>query len=279
MDNNSSIDKRSESVERQTEGMRAFYFRHSQALYNSYAQKVASDNPRGPVDIENQPMDDLTPEGHKLAHVQAEKFFTHLDHDRDVLFIVSSDQTRTLQTADIYAKAALERGFTVIQHDNTGTDIAKKIGGGYVRSLETMSLNYGDALQDLIFNSESHMPKNINWAAAGDEYKAQWEMARQIILKDDRGSWGANFFAHADALKKILHGIHTPQELYDRQYKNLLRLADFGKKKVGNQRINVLAFGHENMMGIPLAEDTGDHALPNCEGVELKNGKLERVVL
>lgn len=266
------------NLERGMEGSRVFYFRHSKAAYGEYTKKLGSEVPTGEIDIEDQALDDLTPEGHDLAQKKAQEFLSTLDPAKDVLFVVSSNLMRALQTASIYAKTARELGFRVIRHDSTGTDVASKVGDGYVRSIDTLSLGGGDALQESVFNPPSQLAE-INWDAVSPEMKEKWEKARHIVLNDDKGSWGANLFAHSAAVKDIFPEMKSSQDLHDRQYKNLLRLTKFAKEKAGDERINVLAFGHENYVGVALHEDTGNHALPNCEAVEVKDGKLERIAI
>ena len=265
-------------IERKAEGTRIFNFRHSKARYDEYAKKLESDSPQGSIDIEFQALDDLTLEGHELARKQAHAFFDLMNPHSDIFYIVSSNLTRALQTADIYARVAMERGFNVIRHKKTGSQIADKIGKGYVRSIDALSVNNGDELKDSVFNPPSQLPP-INWQAVDSEVKAKWDEARRIVLADDKGSWGANLFAHSAEVKQIFPSMKSSQDLYDGQYKRLLRLAEFAKKKAGNERVNILSFGHENYMGVPLEQDTGNHALPNCEGVELRDGKLVRLVL
>lgn len=265
-------------IERLAEGSRFFNFRHSKAIYKEYEKKLASDNPQSKIDIEAQESDDITPEGHDFARKQAHAFLDLMDPHKDIFYIVSSNQTRAIQTADIYARVAMERGFNVVRHKKTGTELADKIGEGYVRAIDSLSLNFQHPLEDAVFNPEAFLPK-INWAAVDPSVKAKWEQAHQIVLANDNGSWGANFFEHAEEIKKIFPYMKSAQDLYEGQYKNMLRLVDFAKKKAGNERINVLSFGHENYMGAPLQEATGNHALGNCEGVELRDGKLVRIVL
>ena len=265
-------------LERQNEGVRIFNFRHSRARYAEYAKKLASENPQGVLDLENQSLEDLTPEGGEFARTEAHKFFDLMDPDQDVFYVVSSALTRALETADMYARVAIERGFNVVRHQNTGTQIAKKIGHGYVRSLDALTVNQGDIVSDCVFTPESQLPQ-INWGAIDVEMKGRWDEARKIVLANDRGSWGANFFEHAEDVKNLLPSIKSPQDFHDHEFKNLLRLAEWGKKNADNQRISMLSFGHENYPGLALEQDTGSHALANCEGVELREGKLVRVVL
>lgn len=264
-----------ESLE-QRDGPRLFYFRHAQALYGAIVEKLRSDNPRGPIDIETQPENDLTEAGHKLARASAEGFLARLDPKKDELFFVSSDQMRALQTARVFIEVALQKGFRVIRHDKTGSSVAANVGDGYIRSLETLSHSYADALPDAVFNPPSQLPE-INWKTVPPEYRAQWDKARADVLADDRGSWGANFFAHSEEVESMLPGVRSAKDLFAKRYKALVRQAQVALRSTQGQRVNILAFGHENMVGIPLERDTGDHALPNCEGVEMVDGKLKRV--
>lgn len=264
-----------ESAERRP-APRLFYFRHAQALYDAIRAKLRSENPHGPIDIDQQPDNDLTPEGHELAHSSARNFLSRLNPDKDALYIVSSNQMRALQTALAFVEEAKEQGFQVVLHEKTGSSVAERVGRGYIRSLETLSHGYAEAVSDTVFNPPSQMSE-MNWDSIDPEFRRRWEKARQIVLADDKGSWGANFFAYSEQLKTLLPELRSAQQLFESRYKTLERLAALATKRVAGQRMNILAFGHENMMGVPLERDTGNHALPNCEGVEMVNGRLQRV--
>lgn len=282
-------DAAGEGLEKETEGARVFYFRHSMAKYGEYTKKVASDNPHGALDIEAQTESDLTDDpnrdGLKFAREQAHKFFDLMDPQKDIFYVVSSDQRRALDTAAAYAQVAHERGFIVAQHKKTGTAIADKVGGGYVRSLETLSLNDGDAVSDSVFNPPEQLPQ-INWSAITPEFKERWDKAREVVLKynqevKDKGgkpSWGDNAFHCAAEVKHLLPGVKTPDELL-KQFKKMLHLASFAQKKSSDEHTNVLAFGHENAPGPALQEATGSHMLANCDSFEIRDGKPVRVVL
>src|SRR3989344_774803 len=255
---------RDSGVEKNLAPVRIFNFRHSKAMYGPYDEKLGSEKPTGSINPEEQPLMDLTPEGIVHAEQEAKKFLNRLNPADDTLFVVSSDEVRALQTAHIYIKEALGLGFKVEKHERTGTDIARKIGEGYVRSLDSLSLHDSDMFEDTVFNPHHLMPGigHINWDVISLELKEKWEQARAMILADDKGSWGANFFAHAKAVSAIFPHVRTPEKLHERQYQNLLRLAEFAKKKASSVgRINVLSFGHESYMGYALEQDTGHHAL------------------
>ncbi len=267
---------KAENIEKEMEGARVFYFRHSKAVYGEYTKILGSDNPEGSLDVEGQALDDLTEAGHELAQKKAREFLATLDLAKDTLFVVSSDISRALQTAAIYAKTAREMGFNVIEHKQTGTEVAQKIGEGYVRSIDQLSLGETNSLVDAVYNPPSQLAP-INWDNVDPEVHERWNWARQVIEEDDKGSWGANLFAHSDKVREFFPEGQSSQHHDETTFKNLLRLARFAKKKAGEQRIDVLAFGHENYVGVALERDTGDHALPNCEGVEVKDGKLVRI--
>lgn len=264
-----------ESIETRN-GPRLFYFRHAQALYGAIKDKLLSADPRGPIDIDTQPDDDLSPEGHVRAQAAAEAFFSRLIPGKDIVAIVASTQMRALQTARAFLDEARQRGFTVVEHEKTGSEIAEKVGGRHIRSLETLSHGYADALPDAVFNPPSQLPE-INWKAVPPEYRTRWDRARAKVLADDKGNWGANFFAHSEEIEPILPGVRSSKDLFAKRYKALVRQAQVALRSPEGERVNILAFGHENMVGIPLERDTGDHALPNCEGVEMIDGKLQRI--
>jgi hypothetical protein len=263
--------------------VRTFFIRHSRATYATYAEKLASEDPESSIDIETQ-LPDLPEAGVELAENSAHEFFQQFDPEEDVFYMVSSSQMRALETANVYVRVAQEMGFEVLEQENTGTNIAAEIGVGYVKSINKLSLhgkeNARNQLEMSIFNSPKTLPK-INWDATSSETKERWEKARSIVLADDKGNWGANFATYAQTVADTVPGfehIETPQALYDTQYQGLKRLAAFARKQVPeNGRLNVVAFGHENYMGVALEDDTGEEAIANTEAVELtEEGVLKR---
>ena len=266
--------------------VKVFFIRHSRATYATYAEKVGSENPESPIDVEKQ-LPDLPEIGIEMAHKAAREFLGRLNPVKDTLYVVSSSQMRALETAKIYIDEALERGFEVVRHEQeqkgeivskTGTELAGEVGDGYIRTLEGLSLHMENQIHGAIFNAPAHMPE-INWEQVSPETKVQFEEARKIVLTDERGSWGANFAAHAEAIRNIIPELETPKGLYQTQYQDLMRLADFARKRVsGTKRVNIIAFGHENYMGYALEHDTHDERIGNVEAVELgEDGYLKRL--
>ncbi|MCF7815543.1 MAG: hypothetical protein K9M10_02145 [Candidatus Pacebacteria bacterium] len=269
--------KSNESVEIEKR-MRVFFIRHSKATYASYAEAFASENPEADMNLEEQ-VPDLPPAGVELAQREAEKFFETFSADEDVVYAVSSTQMRALETAKIYVDIAKARGIEVVLHEKTGMELATKVGEGYVRTLDTLSLGSKNQLILSAFNSPAYLPK-VNWEKVGNETRRMFEKIKEIVSKDDKGSWGANFDAHAEEAKKIDPSIVTSEELYETQFKNMKRLAEFAREKAsGDKRVNILAFGHENYMSVALEKDTGDHSIKNVEAVEMQeDGTLRRVI-
>lgn len=263
---------------------RIFFIRHSRATYSSYAEKLASDTPESALDIESQ-VPDLSPEGIEIAKAVAARFFSDFDPKEDIFFLAASTQMRALETAKIYANIAREKGFEVIAHDRKGVDdsrvgtqIEETVGEGSVRSLHALSLKMENQVLGNVFNPEKHSP-SIHWEAVDPRTKELYEQARSIIQADDRGSWGANFHAHAEKVKEIIPEMETPMQLHETQFKNMQRLAEWARTKApADKRLNVVGFGHENYMGHALEVNTGDPALGNVEAVELvEDGSVKRV--
>jgi hypothetical protein len=259
--------------------VRIFNFRHSIAGYKAYGEKLSSDEPSGSLDINNQPRSDLTEAGIEHAKASADKFLDTMDPAKDVFYVVASTQTRAIETAKIYADRALARGFTVVNHGaKTGSTFAGILGEGYVRSLDNLSLK-DNALHVSAFYPVGKMPQ-INWDAVDPDTKEKLEEVRsRTVEQKDYGSWGANMYHYAAEVKKVFPDVQTPEELYQSRFGNLVKLAGFAHKKAAGQQVNVLSFGHENYMGVPLERDTGNHVLGNCEALELKDGKLTRLSL
>jgi len=249
---------------------RIYFIRHSRASYATYAERLSSDTPELPIDMKNQ-LPDLPEAGIELAEKSAHEFLSKLNPEKDIVYIVSSTQMRAVETAQIYVKVAQELGIEVVEQESKSEE------KNYVRPIETISLKNENPILDAIF-SPARVPQEINWEAVSPETKAKYDKVRDIVLADDKGTWGANFYAHAEEVKKIIPEITTSQELYEKQYKNIERLGQFARNKSnGSKRVNILAFGHENYMSVALQEKTGDHAIGNTETIEiLEDGSVVR---
>ncbi|MES2225793.1 MAG: hypothetical protein V4480_03220 [Patescibacteria group bacterium] len=246
---------------------RVFVIRHSRATYRSYGEKLMSDSPESPMDI-NAQSPDLSEAGIDMAKEKAREFFSRFDPKLDAFFIVSSTQMRALETGRIYADIARELGFEVIEHEKTGSKVAAEVGESSLRSINALSLNMENQVLGSIFNSP--YDPEVNWDAVRPETKALFDRARAIVKADDRGSWGANFAAHAEKVREFIPDMETPAQLHETQFKNMQRLAQWARSKAPeDKRVNVIGFGHENYMGHALEEHTGNHALGNVEAVEL----------
>ncbi len=259
--------------EKETPKEDVYFIRHSKSGYKTYAGIEQSTNPRASFDPENQVTPDLTEEGIKLAKEKAGEFFDGLDPAQDKIFFVSSNEARALETANIYREVAHARGFEIIKPDKSGGAAAEQIGGGEVRTIENLSLNPKDTLVFNVFIPEK-LSRPINWDSVDEEFKRKWESAREIIKSDDQGSYGANLHRHSEAIKQIFPEIKTTQELHKKQFNNLLRLARWAEKKfkIKENRIKVVAFGHENYILQALDEYLQEHGINNCETIGLSLG-------
>ncbi len=246
----------------------ADFVRHSVSGYRSYAEIAGSENPTAPFDPEQQLIPDLTEAGKALAELEAEKFFAALDPQDTTVFFVSSNEARALETANIYRKIAHEKGFEVQRPEHVRSEIAAQIGGGEIRTLDTLSPNYTNMLYSTIFNPEKTLA-GVNIDAMDADTKRKWDEGRAIIQADDRGSWGANFHAHSVAMKEIFPEIKTSGELFETSFKNMMRLVRFGQKKTeeaGTEKnVKVLGFSHENYVLAALERYFQEQGMKNCE--------------
>lgn len=128
------------------------FLRHSEAGYKTYKKILNSNNPQAAVERDEQVLPDLSPENIKFAEEKAEQFFSDLDPKQDILFFVSSDEARALETTNIYRKKAHELGFQIAKaYEDIDSDkpvqksyqesIVNKIGEGEIRALPTLSLD------------------------------------------------------------------------------------------------------------------------------------------
>lgn len=248
------------------------FTRHSKAGYKTYAEILASDDPQGPVDVEKQVTPDLPEAGVALARESATRLFSEYNPEEDALFFVSSNEARALETANIYREVAHESGFEVIAPEHVRGQLAQQIGEGEIRVVKNLSLDIQNTLLSGIFNSPKALTK-INWEAVDPELREKWERAKAIVDADDKGSFGPNFFHHSEAVQQIFPEIQTSRDVYETQFQNLLRLVRFALKKIDAssypKNIKVLAFGHENYVGYALNKYFHDHAIGNCETLQI----------
>src|SRR3989338_4177014 len=254
----------------------AHLIRHSKAEYFTYRAIKGSEHPERGFDPEDQITPDLSQAGREFAEEKAREFFARFDPRTDVFFFASSNEARALETADIYRRIAHELGFEVIKHKRTGTDLAKKIGEGEIRTIESLSLNSPNILLNTLFNPKDQVG-TINWTNVDPETRRKWEQARVAIDAHDYGSFGANFFHHSKTVQAIFPEIKTAEDKFHTQFKNLLRLIEFAKRKVSSsgeaKNIRVVAFGHEDYLGHALNEYFQDHEIRNCEVIDVPLGE------
>lgn len=253
----------------------ADYVRHSRASYGTYAKISQSENPQRAFDKNDQVTPDLTETGVELARQEAKKYFADFDPKEVKLFFVSSNEARTVETANIYRVVAKEMGFEVIKPEHSRSQISEETADGEIRVIETLSINSENIMIDGIF-SPAFLRGNPDLSLIPEEVKEKYLQAIAIIDSDDRGSWGANYAAHDEEIKKIFPEVKSAIDIYQSKFKKLLRLYGFAEKKAaesGNEigSIKVLAFGHENMMIQVLKELFNSTQLKNCEVVSFKS--------
>lgn len=251
-----------------------FGFRHQEAEYKLNKRVLESENPQGPVKPEDQDFNsDLTEKGKHEARLEAENFFKEFNPEKDAFFFASSDFVRAAETAKIYLDVAKEHGFEIITPEKPGSPIVEEIGDGKIKHLQNLSLKIDNALIDQLFNHKTDYLKLAQ--ELGIEFDqdliSRWIKARDIIEKDNKGSWSENWRHHSEEIKQIMPEIITAREMFDVQFKNLVRLMEFGKKKIeasGHlKKIKVLAFTHENLFTHWLSERWGEPGLNLGESV------------
>lgn len=247
-----------------------YFTRHSEARYKTFTEILKSKNPARPFSRKEQETPDLTAEGEELAKKRAEEFFNNLDPEKDVLFFASSDQSRALETADIFRQVAKKRGFKIVKPEHVRSELTKKIGEGEIRHVENLSLHINNVLAQAVFLPKEAI-EQINWEQVDPEVKKRWERAREIIDKDDKGSWGDNYYRYSDSVKEILPEIESSKEVFDKTFNNLARLIRFANKKIEqadlDKDVKVLAFGHENYLMEALGKYFKKHDIKNCETI------------
>ena len=172
-------------------------------------------------------------------------------------------------------------GIEISRPKNVHSSLAEEVGEGEIRVVDSLSINAPDILLGNVFSPDSHL-ESVNWDSVDDpDFLERWEKARKIINANDKGSFGANFFEHSEAIKAIFPELQDAEDIYNQQFKNLIRLARFGLKKANesghSKNVRILAFGHENYMGWALDKYFQDNEITNCETVHIEVDEDERV--
>lgn len=247
------------------------FIRHSISSYQSYVDKVASDNPMGGLDYGHQSVPDLLPQGVELAKRASEKFFDGLNPGEDALFFVSSNEARAVETANIYRQTAHQRGFEVLKPIQSRSVLSDEIAEGEVRVMKNLAIRSSGVIDSIFQSPAKRVP--INWAAIDPEIKKRFYEASKIIEADDKGSFGGNLLAHSEEVKKFFPEIATAKEQFAMQFRNLVRLAKFGLNKAGEvdtkKNVRILAFGHENYLMYALEKYFQEEGIKNCETIHI----------
>ncbi|MBI4268433.1 hypothetical protein HY627_01200 [Candidatus Uhrbacteria bacterium] len=248
------------------------FTRHSKADYKTYRKIRSSENPQGEIDYENQITPDLSEEGVALAELKAGELLSEFNPDEDILFFASSNEARSLETANIYRNIAQKKGFEILKPQKAGLKLAERIGDGEIRVIHNLSLNNKDLLLQSLFNPD-YQNQSANWDELDPETRKKCDEVRAMIKEHDYGSFGANFFHYSEKAQKVFPQIKSAKNLFDRQFHNLLRLAEFGVQKAREsglkKNVKILAFGHENYMGYALDKYFQEHDIKNCETIDV----------
>ncbi|MDD4332901.1 MAG: hypothetical protein PHT51_02205 [Patescibacteria group bacterium] len=250
-------------------------FRHSISGYETIERVAREEGLTSNITPEKQVYPDLTPEGVKLAKRKAVEFFNTFNPEEDALFFASSGEARAIETANIFRQEAKGRGFEIIKPVKTGSSKIKgKLGGevgeGEIRTVDTLGLKVDKLMYSSVFVPVKYAG-GINVDSLGEADREKWDEARKIIEADDKGSWGANFFHHSEEIQKIMPELESVKDQYDKVFKKIIRLIEFGIKKAEEsgqtKNIRILAFGHENYLSYALDKYFADHNIPNCGAI------------
>ncbi len=256
------------SSENPPENLQADYIRHSKSTYATYRKLGAGENPAQAFDPEDQVLPDLSPEGRELARGEAEKFFAGLDPAKDALFFVSSNEARALETAALYRDIAKVKNFDIVKPENARSSISENHIDGDVRVIRALSLNLKNTVILNLFNPPaSRYP--VNFEGLNREDVEMYKGLERAIDADNKGSFAANFLQYGDLVKTYVPGFETAEDLYNRNFKHLIRLLRFAetKRPTGEQEkpIRIVAFGHENQVLVALNKYFEEQGINNCE--------------
>jgi len=252
------------------------FIRHSNATYATYNKMVKSENPSTKFKPNEQIYPDLSHEGIEKAKESAQKFFKELNPENTELFFVSSNEARAIETAGIYLSEAFKNKFDVIKPENSRSKISDEHLEGYVRIINQLSNNYDQAIVSSLLYPEDTR-RNINFENIKPAERILFERIKEIIDQDNKGSFSSNYLAYGSKIKEIIPEFETAEDLYDNNFKNLIRLFRFAENKNSNtnKKIQILAFGHENQVLIALNKYFEENNINNCEvlNVESREGK------
>lgn len=256
-------------------GVSADFIRHSQSGYKTYAEQLKN-NPTDLFDKDQQITPDLTESGIELAKKTAQEYFRALDPGNSALFFVSSNESRAIETANIYREVAKEMGFEIITPQNTRSKMSDEIADGQVRVLDTLSLNLPNLLANSVFNPAKYRT-DINFEYVSEEEKERFEKAKAIIDADDQGSYAKNYDKYSEQIKQIFPEIKSAHDLRIHQFENMKKLLKFAAVKTQKsgieKNIKIIAVGHENILSEALREMFEEDGINNCE---VLNMDLER---
>ena len=242
--------------------------RHSKATYATYDRITMSDNPSQPFDHRDQIFPDLSPEGVELAKKSAKEFLKTLDPNKDELFFVSSNEVRALETAEIYHNEATMRRFIISKPEHSRSSISDKYLNGDIRMVNALSINFKNSIANNLLNPQSSR-RQINFEALDPKEVETYKNLQEEIDKDNKGSFAANFLAYGDLVKKEIPEFETAEDLYNRNFKELIRFFKFAEKKAESstpeRQLRILAFSHENQLLVALNKYFDEHGINNCE--------------
>lgn len=244
------------------------FIRHSKATYATYDRTTMSDNPSQPFDHKDQIFPDLSPEGVELAKKSAKEFLKTLDPNKDELFFVSSNEVRALETAEIYHNEATMRRFSILKPEHSRSPISDKYLNGDIRMVNALSINFKNSIASNLLNPQSSR-RQINFEALDPKEVETYKKLQEEIDKNNKGSFAANFLAYGDLVKKEIPEFETAEDLYNHNFKELIRLFKFAEKKAesstSERQIRILAFSHENQLLVALNKYFDERGINNCE--------------
>ncbi|MBU1976024.1 MAG: hypothetical protein KKG59_06495 [Nanoarchaeota archaeon] len=270
-----------------------YYVRHTKAHYKYINAVTASDNPCGPIDFSKQNIDDAPESGIELAQNKSQAFFHELKPEGKLIFFGSSNEARAYQTAQIFLAEAIKQKFEIGDPKEGMLSRFRQYTSPQIRKIHSLSIKSKNNLLDCIYNPPAHFDESIvNWDAViknpkfGQKFKDTWETARKdIVLADDKGSWGGNFGAHSEGVKKyfesqmpqVAREIKSRVDSFETDFKNTLRLVRFCAKKLAKKHPNfdkkvvLLGFSHEQAVMYFLYKYFPDKVgLPNCDAIKLE---------
>ena len=257
------------------------FIRHGESAYKGIAQDLASENPQKSFDRNQQPSQDLTEKGIAQVREAAKKILAELDPSQTTLHIWSSDESRAINTCQIFTEEATTQGFTV-SPSSTKRKGAYWLDTEPISRTDVLSINTPNILLSTIFMPSNAFSCSLEMLQTPDRPDEETQKLYDKILEirslidnenqeavawGEKVNWGSNYAKYGDRVHDILPDVEGPEQVYRRKFiKGVLLLQR--KSLESSSRDRLVLFGHENILLHFLKTQFDKEHFGNCEILE-----------